>query len=169
MKVKLGDALVYRDSQGSNRYGTGVVVSIIRDEYEILWSRRGLARYKRSIIDDRLEQIFGRVDEQSGLPKEAHLSIGASKRRLAFNENYDRVRMGVLCENLKVSGARNASNVAEGITRELLKKKLVPRGRTKTVLKGLAELCSASCDEAQDISRELFFGYVLRTSDFGQP
>ncbi len=40
MKMKTGDVLVYRDSEASLRYGTGVVTSITTEEYSILWARR---------------------------------------------------------------------------------------------------------------------------------
>jgi hypothetical protein len=47
--------------------------------------------------------------------------------------------------------------------------KNLPCGAAKNVLLQLAELCnprSAASDEAQNISKELFFGYVLQKSDF---
>lgn len=169
MKIKMGDVLVYKDAQLSVRYGTGVVSSITTDEYTILWSGRGSTRYKRSILEDKLERIFQRVDKQAGLPKERHLHLGTSKTGVAFNENYDRAKVEELCEKLKVSGARKAKDVAEGLSAELFTKKLALRGAAKAVLLELAELCTArgtACDEAKSISKELFFGYVLQKSDF---
>jgi hypothetical protein len=171
MKMKMGDVLAYKDSQISMRYGTGVVNSITSDEYIILWSGRGLTRYKRSILDEKLEQIFQRVDKQASLPKERHLQLGASKAGVAFNENYDRAKVELLCEKLKLSGARKAKDVADGLSAELFTKKLTLRGAAKSVLLQLAELCHArgsACDEARGISRELFFGYVLQKSDFNE-
>jgi hypothetical protein len=169
MKMKMGDVLVYKDSEMSVRYGTGVIISITNEEYSILWSGRGLTKYRRAILDDKLETIFQRGEKQTGLPKERHLHLGASKLGVAFNENYDRARVEVLCGQLKTSGARKAKDVAEGLAAELFTKKLALRGAAKNVLLQLAELCSTrsgASDEAQNISRELFFGYVLRKSDF---
>lgn len=169
MKMKMGDVLVYKDSEMSARYGTGVVTAITNEEYSILWSGRGLTKYRRAILDDKLEEIFQRGEKQTGLPKERHLHLGPSKVGVAFNENYDRARLEVLCDQLKTSGARKAKDVAEGLAVELFTKKLALRGAAKNVLLQLAELCSArsgASDEAQSISRELFFGYVLRKSDF---
>lgn len=169
MKMKTGDVLVYKDSEMSVRYGTGVITAITNEEYAILWSGRGLTKYRRSILDDKLEQIFQRGEKQTGLPKERHLHLGASKVGVAFNENYDRAKVEVLCEQLKTSGARKAKDVADGLAAELFTKKLALRGAAKNVLLQLAELCSTrsgASDEAQNISKELFFGYVLRKSDF---
>ena len=169
MKIKMGDVLIYKDAQLSTRYGTGVVSSITNEEYTILWSGRGSTRYKRSILEEKLEKIFQRVDKQGGLPKERHLHLGPSKIGVAFNENYDRAKVEDLCEKLKVSGARKAKDVADGLSAELFTKKLALRGAAKAVLLELAELCTArstACDEAQSISKELFFGYVLQKSDF---
>jgi hypothetical protein len=171
MKMKIDDVLIYKDSQISIRYGTGVVTSITSDEYTILWSGRGLTRYRRAILDDKLEQIFERVDKRAGLPKERHLHLGASRPGVPFNENYDRAKLELLCEKLKSSGARKAKDVADGLAAELFTKKLALRGAAKAVLLQLAELCSArssAADEARDISKELFFGYVLQKSDFNQ-
>src|ERR1044071_9282615 len=78
MQIKVDDILTYKDSQISVRYGTGTVTSISSDEYTILWSGRGSTKYKRSILDGKLEQIFQRVDKRAGLPKERHLQLGAS-------------------------------------------------------------------------------------------
>jgi hypothetical protein len=169
MKMKMGDVLVYKDSDNSARYGTGVVTSITNEEYLILWSGRGLTKYRRAILDTKLDEIFQRGEKQTGLPKERHLHLGASKVGVAFNENYDRAKVELLCEQLKTSGARKAQDVAEGLAAELFTKKLALRGAAKNILLQLAELCgtrSAACDEAKNISKELFFGYVLRKSDF---
>jgi hypothetical protein len=167
MKMKMGDVLVHKDSDIDTRYGTGVVVSISSDEYGILWSGRGLARYRRAIVDDKLERVFERV-ERTVLPKERRLRLGGSKDGIPFNENYDRERMALLCESLKNSGSSKATDVADGLKIELFTKKLALRGAAKTILLQLAELCSPPVvsAEARDISRELFFGYVLQESDF---
>jgi hypothetical protein len=169
MKMKTGDVLVYKDSESSLRYGTGVVTSITTEEYSILWSGRGLTRYRRAILDDKLDEIFQRAEREGGLPKERRLRLGKSKVAVPFNENYDRAKLELLCEELKSSGARNAKDVADGLVAELFTKKLALRGAAKNVLLNLAELCStrsSASDKAQDISKELFFGYVLRKSDF---
>ena|ERR1044072_4402119 len=170
MQIKVDDILTYKDSQISVRYGTGTVTSISSDEYTILWSGRGSTKYKRSILDGKLEQIFQRVDKRAGLPKERHLQLGASKVRVAFNENYDRAKLALLCEKLKLSETRQAKDVAEGLAAELFTKKFALRTAAKAILSQLAELCdthnSNACDEARNISKELFFGYVLQKSDF---
>ena len=169
MKMKTGDVLVYRDSETSLRYGTGVVTSITTEEYSILWSGRGLTKYRRAILDDKLGEVFQRPEKDTGLPKERHVRLGTSKVGVPFNENYDRAKVELLCEQLKTSGARNAKDVADGLAIELFTKKLALRGAAKNVLLQLAELCStrsSASDEAQNISKELFFGYVLRRSDF---
>ena len=167
MKMKLGDVLVNKDSWIDTRYGTGVVVSISNEEYGILWSGHGLTRYKRAILDDKLEQVFDRV-ERAVLPKQRQIRLGASKSGLQFNENYDRERMASLCESLKNSGSIKAGDVADGLKVELFTKKAVLRGAAKAILLQLAELCSPPVisAEAREISRELFFGYVLQESDF---
>lgn len=169
--MKMDDILVYKDSEDSIRYGTGVVTSITPNEYAILWSGRGLTKYKRSILDGKLEQIFQRLDKKAGLPKERYLQLGAAKVRVAFNENYDREKLASLCEKLKLSGIGKSEDVATGLAAELFTKKFALRGAAKAVLSQLAELCDSSlaCEAAQDISRELFFGYVLRKTDFREP
>lgn len=173
MKMKMDDVLIYKDSQIANRYGTGVVTLITPDEYTILWSGRGLRKYRRSILDKNLEFIFQLADKGVCLPKERHLQLGVSKVRVAFNENYDRPRLALLCEKLKISKERKAKDVAEGLTAEFFTKKLNLRGAAKVILCQLAELCNSKTsihrDEARNISRELFFGYVLQKSDFNQP
>ena len=169
MKLKTDDVLTYKNAQLSSRYGTGVVTLITVDEYAILWSGRGLTRYKRSILDRKLDEVFERADKDGGLPKERHLHLGAAKTGFPFNENYDRAKIATLCEALKKSGARKAVEVAGLLEAELVAKKLTARGAAKGVLLQLVDLChsrSAASDGAQNISRELFFGYVLQKSDF---
>ena len=79
----------------------------------------------------------------------------------------------MLCEKLKSSGTHRAKEVADGLAAELFTKKLVLRGAAKAVLCQLAELCdtrsSTFGDDARNISKELFFGYVLQKSDFHDP
>lgn len=170
MKMKIGDVLAYKDSETSVRYGTGVVTSVTIDEYSILWSGRGLSKYKRAILDEKLDLIFERIDNQANLPKERHLNLGASKAGVPFNENYDRAKVELLCNQLKASGTTKAKDVADALAAQLFTKKLALRGSAKNALLQLAELCSArgpsGSNEAQNISRELFFGYVLQNSDF---
>ena len=170
MKLKTDDILIYKDSKIAMRYGTGIVTSVTPNEYAILWSGRGLTKYKRSILDDRLEQTFQPVADQAGFPKERHLQLGEAKVRVTFNENYDRARLALLCEKLRLSDVRKAKDVADGLAAQLFTKKLAIRGTTKVVLCQLAELCdtgnASACDEARNISRELFFGYVLQKTDF---
>jgi hypothetical protein len=172
MKMKIGDVLIYRDCGVSVRYGTGVVTSITPDEYTILWSGRGLTRYRRSILDERTEEVFERVERGAGLPKERHLHLSSSKSAVPFNENYDRAKVELLCEKMKTSGLVNARDVADGLTAELFTKKWALRGTARAVLKQLADLCntrnSPACDEARSISKELFFGYVIQKSDFSE-
>lgn len=169
MKLKTDDVLIYKNAQLSSRYGTGVVTAITSDEYAILWSGRGLTRYKRVILDRKLDEIFQRAEKDAELPKERHMNLGAAKTGIAFNENYDRAKIALLCEGLKSSGARKAKDVADQLAAELITKKLTARGAAKAVLLQLADLChsrSSASDGAQNISRELFFGYVLQKSDF---
>ena len=170
MKVKTDDVLVYKDAKIATRYGTGIVTSVTADEYTILWSGRGPTKYKRAILDGQLEQTFQQVDNRADSPKERQLQLGTAKVRVAFNENYDRAKLALLCEKLKQSEARHAKTVAEGLAAELFTKKFALRGQAKAVLCQLAELCdtgrAAACDEAQEISRELFFGYVLKKTDY---
>jgi hypothetical protein len=170
MTMKTDDVLVYKDSQMATRYGTGVVTSVTPDEYTILWSGRGLTKYKRAILDRRLEQTFQRMDNRTGLPKERQLQLGQAKVKVAFNENYDRAKLALLCEKLKSSEGQRAKDVADGLAAQLFTKKLVLGDAAKAVLCQLAVLCdtgkSLTCDEARNISRELFFGYVLQKSDF---
>jgi hypothetical protein len=170
MKVQIDDVLVYNDSRVASQYGTGVVASITPDEYAILWSGRGLIKYRRSILDGKLGDIFQRVERRASIPKQRHLLLGASKVKVAFNENYDRAKIELLCEKLRASNARGAKDVADGLAAELFTKKLALREAAKAVLLRLAELCSAhngaAYDDACSISREIFFGYVIQKSDF---
>lgn len=168
--MKTDDVLVYKDAQMASRYGTGVVTSVTSEEYTILWSGRGLTKYKRAILDRRLEQTLQQVDNRAGLPKERQLQLGQAKVKVAFNENYDRAKLALLCEKLKSAEAHRAKDLADGLTAQLFTKKLALSGAAKALLCQLAELCDtgkvSTCEEARDISRELFFGYVLQKSDF---
>ena len=169
MKMKIDDVLTYKNSQDSIRYGTGVVTSVTIDEYTILWSGRGVARYKRSILDEKLEQVFELVDKRAGLPKERHLRLGPSNVKVAFNENFDREKVKSLCKKLELSGAQKSKDIANSVAAEFLAKKIPLRGAAKSVLLQLAELCGAKSsahNEACNISKELFFGYVLQKADF---
>jgi hypothetical protein len=169
MKIKMNDVLMFMDSQNSARYGTGVVSSVTHEECIILWSGRGLTKYKRSILDGKLADLFQLVDIQADLPRARQLKLGAAKASVSFNENYDREKVVSLCAKLKLSGAQKAKDVADGVVAKLLKKKFTLREQTRAMLCQLAQLCdtrSAASDDAQHISKELFFGYVLRESDF---
>ena len=84
MKMKMDDVLVYKDSQLAVRYGTGVVTGVTPAEYTILWSGRGLTKYRRSILDRRLEQTFQQVETQEGLPKERRLQLGTANVRVVM-------------------------------------------------------------------------------------
>jgi hypothetical protein len=120
-----------------------------------------------------LEQTFQCLDDREGLPKKRQLQLGEASARVAFNENYDRTRLAVLCKELKSSEARKAEAVADGLTAQLFTKKLTLSGAAKAALHQLAELCEAGTPSARhtarNISRELFFGYVLQKSDFQGP
>jgi hypothetical protein len=141
-------------------------------EYTILWAQRGSKKYKRSILDEKLADIFQREERESDLPKERQLQLRSSKDGVSFNENYDRAKVKLLCEDLEKSENRNAKTVAKGLNGQLFTKKLTLRTATKTVLLQLARLCRAhngSADAARQISQELFFGYILQESDFDKP
>ena len=131
MKLKTDDVLIYKNTQLSSRYGTGVVTLITADEYAILWSGRGLTRYKRAILDRKLDEVFQRAEKDTGLPKERHLHLGAAKTGIPFNENYDRAKIALLCEGLKNSGSRKVKDVADLLAAELITKKLTARGAAK--------------------------------------
>jgi len=171
MKIRTGNTLAYKDPQTSIRYGVGVVMSVTDSEYTILWSLRGTRRYRRSILDHRLDDIFQRERDRDDLPKEKMLQLGAPKSPVSFNENYDRERVKSLCENLKKTRAESAKKVADALVAEMLSDKVAMRAATKTALRQLAELCNSqkpgdTSDLARQISRELFFGYILQDTDF---
>jgi hypothetical protein len=174
MKIKVDDTVAYKDSQTSTVHGVGIVVAVTDTEYTILWARRGSKRYKRSILDQKLADIFQREGERTDLPREKRLRLGTSTTPLAFNENYDRQKVGLLCEALKTSRALSAKNVVDGLADILQTKKVAQRAAAKSVLWHLAGLCSRekssdATDAARQISQELFFGYVIQESDFDQP
>jgi len=129
-----------------------------------------LTRYKRAILDGRLEQTFRQVDDRAGFPKQRDLQLDQAKVRVAFNENYDRAKLALLCEKLTLSQERRAKEEADSLTAQMFTKKLALSGAAKAVLCQQAELCdvgkSSPCQEDRNISRELFFGYVLQKSDF---
>jgi hypothetical protein len=172
MRIKIGNSIAYKDPEISTLYGIGVVMSVTDAEYTILWAQRGSKKYKRSILDEKLADIFQPEDRESDLPKERHLLLGSSKEGISFNENYDRAKVKLLCEELEKSETRNAKLVAKGLNGQLFTKKLALRTATKAVLLQLARLCrsqASAADTARQISHELFFGYVLQESDFEKP
>ncbi len=171
MKIKTGNTVAYKDPDTSNLYGIGVVTTVTDAEYTILWARRGARRYKRAILDQKLDDIFQREAKPGELPKEKHLLLGASKVAIPFNENYDRMKVKTLCETLSESKATHAKDLAGGLTGKMFTNKLAMRAATKAVLQHLAELCSNSkhaeaSSAARQISQELFFGYIIQKSDF---
>ncbi len=173
MKIKLGSTLAYKDPQASSLYGIGVVMGVTDSEYTILWSLRGSKRYRRSILDKNLEDVFQKGQDRDDLPKERMLQLGATKSPVAFNENYDREKVKSLCEALKKSKAQNAKKVADSLAVDMLTGKLTLRPAIKTTLRQLAALCNTqksgdAADVAQQISREFFFGYIIQDSDFKQ-
>ncbi len=172
MKIKIGHSIAYKDPEIALLYGVGIVTSVTDVEYTILWAQRGPKKYKRSILDEKLADIFQREERDLGLPKERHLQLGSSKDGVSFNENYDRAKVKLLCEELERSQTRNAKVIAKGLNEQLFTKKLALRTTTKAVLLHLARLCrthSSVSDTARQISQELFFGYILQESDFDQP
>jgi hypothetical protein len=172
MKIKIGNSIAYKDPEVATLYGIGVVMSVTDAEYTILWAHRGSKKYKRSILDEKLGEVFQREERESDLPKERHLQLKASKEVIAFNENYDRAKVKALCEALETSQSRNAKLVAKGLVGQLFTKRLTLRSATKTVLLQLARLCRTSNSDtaaAREISQELFFGYILQESDFDKP
>src|SRR5260370_966787 len=174
MKIKVDDTVAHKDSQMCAVHGVGIVVSVTDAEYTILWARRGSKRYKRSILDGKLADIFQREGERTDLPREKRLKLGTSTNPVSFNENYDREKVGLLCETLKTSRARNAKQVVDGLADTLATKKVAQRAAAKSILWHLAELCSKekltdATDTARLISQELFFGYVIQATDFDQP
>lgn len=173
MKIKTGNALAYKDPELSVLYGVGVVMAVTDSEYTILWARRGSRRYRRSILDQKLSDVFQREDSGADSPKERHLQLGASKDGIPFNENFDRIKVKLLCESLQESRAQSARSVADGLAGEMFTNKLALRAATKAVLLQLAELCSNqkavdASNAARQISKELFFGYVIQKTDFSQ-
>lgn len=173
MRIKIGDTLAYKDDDASMLHGPGIVMVITDTEYTILWARRGSKKYRRSILDQKLADVFRRESDLTDLPKEKRLLLGASKSGVSFNENYDRAKVTLLCEALRDSGERNAEQVADGLAGEIFKGRIAVRAATKDVLWRLAEMCGAQKTggaraTAQKISQELFFGYVIQKSDFKQ-
>jgi hypothetical protein len=170
MKMKVNDVLVYKDAQQALRHGMGVVTGVTYEEYTILWSGRGVTKYRRSILDAKWAQLFRLLDVEGGLPRARHMKLGASESGVSFNENYDRAKVAALCEKLRASGLERAEEVADGLAEKLFTKRFTLSGRAKVMLGQLAELCagrgSAANEEAREISKELFFGYVLQGSDF---
>lgn len=173
MKIKTGNTLAYKDPDMSTLYGIGVVTTVTDAEYTILWARRGARRYKRAILDQKLDNVFQREDKLVDLPKEKHLLLGTSKVGIPFNENYDRIKVKTLCDALLESKAKHAKDLAEGLTGKMFANKLAMRAATKTMLQQLAELCGNSkyaeaSSAARQISQELFFGYIIQKSDFAR-
>ncbi|PYP88651.1 MAG: hypothetical protein DMF61_05560 [Blastocatellia bacterium AA13] len=172
MKIEVGRTITYNDTDAAAKYGTGVVMSVTENEYTILWARRGPTKYRRSIVDQQLSEVFKQEGGASeGAPKERHIHLGPSKQVIALNENYDRDRLALLCANLEGSGVEGAVEVAKGIAAEFTSRKFTLRPGSKKVLKALADLCTstapgASVAEACEISRELFFGRIIQKSDF---
>lgn len=173
MRIKTGNSIAYKDPVMSGIYGVGVVMSVSDAEYIILWAQRGSKKYKRSILDQKLDDIFQRADKEQTLPQERLLKLGDSKDSVSFNENYDRDKVQLLCEQLISSEALMAQKVAKGLSSQLFTKKLTVRSSTKSVLLQLAQLCrshkTSLSEAARQISQELFFGYVLQESDFDGP
>jgi hypothetical protein len=174
MRVKIDDTLAYRDPQTATLHGIGIVVSVTEAEYTILWAKRGSKRYKRSILDQKLWEIFQPEGKRTELPREKRLRLGTSTTPVSFNENYDQEKVQLLCATLRTSKARSAKYVVDGLADMLVTKKVAQRTAAQTVLKHLAELCSRekesdATDSARQISQELFFGYVIQESDFDQP
>jgi hypothetical protein len=174
VKVKIDDTVAYRDPQTSVLHGVGIVVSVTESEYTILWALRGSKRYKRSILDQRLWEVFQVEGGRKDLPKEKRLRLGTTTNAVSFNENYNQEKVGLLCDTLKTSRARSAKHVVDGLAGLLVTKKVAQQAAAKATLKHLAELCSRekpsdASDAARQISQELFFGYVIQESDFDQP
>ena len=173
MKIKVGHAITYRDPETSVLYGSGLVTSITESEYTILWAGRGSKRYRRAILDEKLDVVFQRDEKRVDAAKEKQLQLGASKEGISFNEDYDRAKVKELCESLLNSKTPSAKSVADGLAGSLFTRKLALRAPVKTVLLQLAELCgnrksNDAADAARQISQELFFGYVIQKSDFSE-
>jgi hypothetical protein len=173
MRIKVGNNIEYKNPKVSILYGVGVVASITDKEYTILWALRGPTKYRRSILDQRLADVFRQEEDREDLPRERLIRLGAAKAAISFNENYDRAKVSSLCEALKGSRSQKAKNVADGLTGVAFTNKVALRPATKAVLRQLAMLCGdknsdAVAEAARNISRELFFGYVIQNSDFTQ-
>jgi len=173
MRVKVDDKVAYRDPQTATLHGIGVVVSVTEAEYTILWARRGSKRYKRSILDQKLWEIFQPEGNRTELPRERRLRLGRSTNLVSFNENYDQEKVQLLCDTLRTSKARSAKYVVDGLAAMLVTKKAAQRTAAQKVFRQLAELCSRdketdATDSARQISQEMFFGYVIQESDFDQ-
>jgi hypothetical protein len=173
MKIKKGSTVSYKDPEISKLYGVGVVTEVTDAEYTILWAQRGSKKYKRSILDQKLADIFQPYESDKELPKERQLHLGATTAGIPFNEHYDRAKVTLLCEELSLSESQDAKAVAEGLKKQLFTKNLALRATTKVTLLRLAELCGTktvkASEPARQISEELFFGYVLQESDFAKP
>src|SRR5260370_25307452 len=169
MKSAIGNSITYKDPEAAVHHVIGVVKSITELEYTILWSRRGSKRYRRSVLDQRLDVVFQWEDKQASAHKEGYLRLGAVKAGISFNEAYDRAKVQSLCEAIQSSGTPGATDLVKGLTKEMLGTSFEMRAATKAVLRGLAEFCGGQTETAQlarQISQELFFGYVIQGSDF---
>ena len=170
MKIEVGRTITHNDSDTAARYGVGVVMSVTEAEYTILWARRGPTKYRRSIVDQKLSEVFRPEAQPDSAPKERHVHLGPSKIVVVLNENYNRERLSALCAMLEASDVSGAREVAEGLTAEFTARKFTLRPASKKVLKRLADLCAPTAnggpDEAREISKELFFGHVIQKTDF---
>ena len=167
MKIEVGKTITHNDSDAAGRYGPGIVTSVTDIEYTILWARRGPTKYRRSILDQKLAEVFKQENEAEGAPKERHIHLGASKQFVVLNENYDRARLAALCARLEEADVSGAKEVAQGLTSEFTDRKFTLRPASKKALKGLADLCAShTAEEARQISKELFFGHVIKKADF---
>ena len=172
MKIKKGDRVTYKDPDIAKLYGIGVVMGMTDAEYTILWAQRGLKKYKRSVLDQKLADVFQSEGSEGTIPRERCLQLGAARAGVPFNEHYDRSRVESLCGELATSGSQIAREVAEGLSKQMFTKNLALRATAKVTLQRLAELCGeqrlGASEPARQISQELFFGYVLQESDFAK-
>jgi hypothetical protein len=173
MRIKVGNNIAYKNPRVAILYGVGIVESITDKEYTILWALRGPKKYRRSILDQRLDDVFRQGESGEDLPRERLVKLGAAKTAISLNENYDRAKVSSLCKALKKSKAQRAKNVADGLTGEMFTNRVTLRPATKEVLRQLALLCGSKdpdgvSEAARKISQELFFGYVIQNSDFTQ-
>ena len=170
MKIEVGRTITHNDSDAAARYGTGIVMSVSDIEYVILWAKRGPTKYRRSVLDQQLAEVFRQDSPSEAAPKERHMHLGPSKQVVVFNENYDRARIASLCASLGESTVSGAKETAEALTAEFTARKFTLRPASKKVLKRLADLCVPTAaggpDEAREISKELFFGHVIQKTDF---